>query len=68
MDSLYWGSFRVSQVLAAISCLAAVGVLTYQHFRPHDRAQLAEFRCAETLRQRLAAQKAKKEKKSGQEL
>ena len=68
MDSLYWGSFRVSQVLAAVGCLVSLCVLTYRHFRPHDRAQLAEFRCAETLRQRLAAQKAKKEKKSGQEL
>ena len=28
-DSLYWGSFRVSQILAAVSCLLAVGVLLY---------------------------------------
>ena len=28
-DSLYWGPFRVSQVLAAVSCLLAVGVLLY---------------------------------------
>lgn len=28
-DSLYWGSFRVSQVLAAISCVAAVGTLAF---------------------------------------
>ena len=40
MDSLYWGNFRVSQVLAAVSCLAATAVLIYQHFRPHDPAQL----------------------------
>ena len=33
-DSLMWGSFRVSQVLAAISCLAAVTVLVIKHFRP----------------------------------
>ena len=26
-DSLYWGSFRVSQVLAAISCIVAVAAL-----------------------------------------
>lgn len=36
MDSLYWGPFRVSQVLAALSCLAAVGILLWQNFRPHD--------------------------------
>lgn len=36
MDSLYWGPFRVSQVLAALSCLAAVGILLWQSFRPHD--------------------------------
>ena len=36
MDSLYWGPFRVSQVLAAISCIAAVSVLLWQHFKPHD--------------------------------
>ena len=33
-DSLMWGSFRVSQVLAGISCLAAVTVLVIKHFRP----------------------------------
>ena len=31
MDSLYWGDFRVSQVLAAASCLVATAVLIYQH-------------------------------------
>jgi len=36
MDSLYWGPFRVSQVLAALSCLAAVGILLWQSFCPHD--------------------------------
>lgn len=40
MDSLYWGDFRVSQVLAAASCLVATAVLIYQHFRPHAPAQL----------------------------
>ncbi len=34
-DSLYWGPFRVSQVLAAISCLAAVAALAVLYFRPH---------------------------------
>ena len=40
VDSLWWGPFRVSQMLAGISCLAAVAVLLWQHFRPHDPAQL----------------------------
>lgn len=39
-DSLYWGPFRVSQVLAAVSCIAAVSVLLWQSFRPHDSAKL----------------------------
>ena len=40
MDSLYWGPFRVSQMLAAISCLAAVAVLVWQAFRKHDKENL----------------------------
>ena len=40
MDSLYWGPFRVSQCLAGISCVAAVSVLVYLHFKPHDPAKL----------------------------
>ena len=40
MDSLYWGPFRVSQVLAGISCLTAVAVLLWQNTRPHDPAKL----------------------------
>ena len=39
-DSLYWGNFRVSQVLAAVSCFAAVTVLLWQMFRPHDPKDL----------------------------
>lgn len=33
MDSLYWGSFRVSQVLAIITCVAASAMLVWNHFR-----------------------------------
>ncbi len=40
MDSLYWGPFRVSQVLAAITCVTAVIVLVWQSFRPHDPEKL----------------------------
>ena len=32
LDSLYWGKFRVSQMLAAISCFIAVACLMYFHF------------------------------------
>ena len=40
VDSLYWGSFRVSQLLAAASCLIAVVVLVVLAFRPHDPAKM----------------------------
>ena len=39
-DSLYWGPFRVSQLLAAVSCTAAVAVLLWNLFRSHDPAKL----------------------------
>ena len=40
LDSLYWGSFRVSQMLGALSCFVAVAVLLWQWFLPHDPAKL----------------------------
>ena len=40
MDSLYLGSIRVSQLLAAVSCLAAVIVLLVQNFREHKPENL----------------------------
>ena len=40
VDSLYLGNFRISQVLAAVSCLAAVAVLVIQSFKTHDSANL----------------------------
>ena len=46
-DSLYWGPFRVSQLLAAVSCFAAVAVLLWQMFRPHDPANLYVNKIAE---------------------
>ena len=39
-DSLYWGSFRVSQLLAAISCFAAAIALILLAFKKHDKAKL----------------------------
>lgn len=40
VDSLYWGPFRVSQVLAAVSCVAAVAVLLWNSFRIHAPEKL----------------------------
>lgn len=45
-DSLYLGPFRVSQLLAALSCAAAVIVLVVQAFRPQDRSRLFVNRVA----------------------
>ena len=39
-DSLYWGDFRVSQLLAAVSCAAALLVLIWQWTRVHEPANL----------------------------
>ena len=40
VDSLWWGPFRVSQVLAAVTCVTAVSILIWQHFKPYDPAAL----------------------------
>lgn len=40
MDSLYWGPFRVSQLLAAISCAAATLTLIFLAFRTHTKEAL----------------------------
>ena len=47
MDSLYWGPFRVSQCLAALSCIAAVAILIYNSLRPHDPKDLFVNKTAE---------------------
>ena len=52
-DSLWWGNFRVSQVLAAASCLAAVVILMVLSRRPHDPADM--------FVNKLAAKKAAEE-------
>ncbi len=46
VDSLWWGPFRVSQLLAGVSCLAAVAVLIWQSFKPHDPKNLFVNRVA----------------------
>lgn len=40
MDSLMLGSFRVSQLLAALSCFVAAAVLVLLAFKKHDKANL----------------------------
>ena len=40
VDSLYWGPFRVSQVLAGLTCVAASTILLWQQLQPHDPANL----------------------------
>jgi len=59
MDSLYIGNFRVSQLLAAISCVAACGVLIYGLFRSHDPKHLFVIRGAAA--EAAAAEKAAEE-------
>ena len=58
-DSLWWGNFRVSQVLAAVTCIAALIVLVVMAFRPHDPADL--------FVNKVAAQKAAAEAEEANE-
>ena len=61
-DSLWWGPFRASQLLAALSCVAAVSVLVIQLFRTHDRANLyANRKAAEAALAEAAAKESFKE-------
>jgi len=53
-DSLWWGPFRVSQLLAAVSCFGALITLLVLSFRPHDPKKL--------LVNRVAAQQENAEK------
>ena len=57
-DSLWWGNFRVSQVLAAISCLAAVIALLVLAFRPHDPANMFVSKVAARKAAEEAAEEA----------
>ena len=66
-DSLMLGSLRISQVLAAVSCLTAVIVLLVQWFKPHDPAKLlvnqvaAEAPVEETATEETPAEEASAE-------
>ena len=59
MDSLYWGPVRISQLLAGISCVAAVAVLLWQSLKPHDPAKL--------LVNQVAAREAEKTEETSEE-
>ena len=57
MDSLYWGNFRVSQLLAACTCFIGVALLMVNAFRDHDPAKLqANIYAAKPARAEEAAQ------------
>ena len=57
MDSLYWGNFRVSQLLAACTCFIGVALLMVNAFRDHDPANLqANIYAAKPARAEEAAQ------------
>ena len=67
MDSLWWGPFRVSQLLAGISCVAAVGVLLWQTLKPHEPKdlfvnQVAAKQAAEATEESAAEEAAEEEK------
>ena len=49
MDSLYWGNFRVSQILAAVTCFAGVAMLMLMAFKEHDPSKLQAHIYAEKL-------------------
>ena len=57
-DSLYWGPFRVSQLLAALSCVAAVIVLLLQEFKEHDPKDLLVNKPAEENTEETAEETA----------
>ena len=58
VDSLYWGPFRVSQVLAGISFLAAGTVLVVMHFKKHDPQKLFANRAVPVEKAEAAEEKA----------
>lgn len=49
MDSLMLGSFRVSQILAAVTCLLGAAVLMVMAFLPHDPQNMQSARYARKL-------------------
>lgn len=64
-DSLWWGPFRVSQMLAAISCCVAVGVLIFMMFRKHDPAKMQRNIAAARAEAEQEAEEIQEEKHNG---
>ena len=66
MDSLYWGDFRVSQLLAAVTCFIAASILMLMAFKAHDPQNLQ----ANIFEAKLAAleEAADKEDENNEEL
>ena len=62
-DSLYWGSFRVSQLLAAITCAAAVIVLMAQSMRYHgpEKLYVNQVAAAEAEEEEVESEEAEAE-------
>jgi phosphatidylglycerol:prolipoprotein diacylglycerol transferase len=62
-DSLYWGSFRVSQLLAAITCVAAVIVLMAQSMRYHgpEKLYVNQVAAAEAEEEEVESEEAEAE-------
>ena len=52
-DSLYLGPFRVSQLLAVVSCVAAAAILIWQEFRSHEPENLFVNRVAAKKNQQI---------------
>ena len=69
MDSLYWGNFRVSQMLAAITCFIAVAILMLMAFKTHDpeKLQVSLFE-AKLAALEAAAEAEEDEDEEGEEL
>ncbi len=63
MDSLYWGAIRVSQMLAAGSCVVAALILLIQVHRPHDPGRLAINRM-QTISNPLSVESAEENARS----
>ena len=61
-DSLMWGDFRVSQLLAAISCFGAAALLIALAFKKHDKKKL--FVHVVAAREAAEAEKAAEEASS----
>ncbi len=60
-DSLYWGNFRVSQILAAVSCFVAVAALMWFAIEKPDPAKMQVALAARAAEEAAAAEAASPE-------